>query len=376
MKIQEIRTHTLAIPHRTKYNWALGAPEGSNVVLVEVVTDDGIVGYGDACGARSAVAVAAAIHDIEYLLVGEDPFRSEMLLARLYRRGYWSNERRFANQTFAGIEMALWDVCGKALGVPAYNLLGGRIHDEIPWFGFLMGDTPEDLAEDALRHVAGGFDPLYMKIGQGEAHDLASVAAVRRAVGDGPRLRVDANERWDRFTALNMIRRLAQFGIEWVEQPTPFDDIDGVALLRAQSPIPIALDQAIYTDADVLRAIRAGAADVIVLGFHESGGLLSYRKAAAVAAAGGIVINRKGLLGESGISTLAALQVLSAIPNLVDGHQVMHQLYTEDILVDGLISIEGGRTAVPDRPGLGIELDWDRVAKFERLFEQVGQYRM
>jgi len=227
-----------------------------------------------------------------------------------------------------------------------------------------------------LRYVAGGFDPLYLKIGQGREHDLASVAAVRNAVGPGPRLRVDANESWDRFTAIGMIRRLAEFDIEWVEQPTPFHDIEGVALLRAESPIPIALDQAIYTDYDILAAIRAGATDVVVFGFHESGGLLQMRKAAAVAAAGGIAVNRKGVLGETGVSTLAALQVLATIPNLTDGHQVMHQLYLEDILVDGLISMEGGRTAVPDRPGLGVEMDWDRVAKFERLYEKVGQYRM
>jgi L-alanine-DL-glutamate epimerase-like enolase superfamily enzyme len=123
-------------------------------------------------------------------------------------------------------------------------------------------------------------------------------------------------------------------------------------------------------------AIRAGATDVVVFGFHEAGGMLAMRKAAAVAAAGGIAIDRKGVLGETGVSTMAALQVLSTIPNMTDGHQVMHQLYVEDILVDGLVSIEGGRTVVPDRPGLGVELDWDRVAKFERLYEKVGQYRM
>jgi L-alanine-DL-glutamate epimerase-like enolase superfamily enzyme len=272
--------------------------------------------------------------------------------------------------------MALYDLCGKALGVPVYNLLGGRYHVEIPWFAFLQGDSPEELAENAVEYVGRGFDPLYLKVGQGEAHDLATVAAVRNAVGPKPRLRLDANESWDRFTALGMARRLAGFDIDWLEQPTPFYDIEGVALLRAESPIRIALDQAIYTDYDILRTIRAGAADVVVLGFHETGGLLPLRKAAAVAAAGGIALNRHGVLGETGISTLAALQILSTIPNLTDGHQVMHQLYVEDILVDGLISIEGGRTAVPDRPGLGVELDWDRVAKFERLYQQVGQYNM
>ena len=100
------------------------------------------------------------------------------------------------------------------------------------------------------------------------------------------------------------------------------------------------------------------------------------KKAAAIAAAGSLDINRHGCIGETGISTLAALQVLSAIPNVTDGNQVMHELSVDDILVDGLLDIEGGETVVPDRPGLGIEINWDNVDRFEKLFERVGQYPM
>ena len=99
------------------------------------------------------MATAAAIHEVEHLLVGADPFRIEHLLELLLRRGAWSNQRRFAHQAFAGVEMALWDICGKALNQPVYNLLGGKVRDEIPWFGFLQGDDPETLAADAQRYV-------------------------------------------------------------------------------------------------------------------------------------------------------------------------------------------------------------------------------
>ena len=163
-------------------------------------------------------------------------------------------------------------------------------------------------------------------------------------------------------------------GLDWVEQPLVFYDLDGAVSLRQQVDVPIALDQAVFTDYDVLEVIRRQASDVIVLGFHETGGLLPLKKAAAVAAAGGLALNRHGVIGESGISTLAALQVLATIPNLTDGHQVMHELFVEDVLVEGLIDMEGGTTAVPDRPGLGIEINWDNVARFARLFEQIGQY--
>lgn len=376
MRVAEIRTHVLAIPHHGRYHWSIGAPPGTNNVLVEIVTDEGIVGYGDAAGIRSAAAVAAVIRDLGHLVVGEDPFHVEHLLRRIYRQGPWSNQRRFANQAIAGVEMALWDIQGKALGRPVRDLLGGPVRDEIPWFAFLQGATPESLADHARQYVSRGFDVLYLKVGIGEEQDVAAVRAVREAVGDGPRLRVDPNEAWDHLTAVRMIRRLAEYRLDWVEQPMDFQDLAGHATLRRQVPVPIALDQAVFTDADVLEVIRHDAADAVVIGFHETGGLLNLRKAAIVAAVGGLPVNRHGVLGESGLSTIAALQVLATIPNLTDGHQVMHELFVEDVLVDGLISIEGGRTAVPDRPGLGAEIDWDRVAKFERLFEEVGQYPM
>ena len=376
MKISEIRTHILAMPLHGRYHWAIGAPEGINSILVEVHTDDGIVGYGDALGSRSAVAAEATIRSVEHLLLGEDPFRVEYLLGRLYHSGVWSNQRRFANQSFAGIEMALLDVCGKALSQPVYNLLGGKIHETIGWFGFLQGGDAPTLAADARRYVERGFDVMYMKVGLGAEQDIAAVRAVREAIGDGPRLRVDPNEAWDRHTAVNMIRELARFDLDWVEQPLPAGDIAGAADLRRQVPVPIALDQALFTDTEVLEAVRRNACDVVVIGFHETGGLLPLKKAAAIAAAGSLGINRHGCLGETGISTLAALQVLSAIPNVTDGNQVMHELTVDDILVDGLLDIEGGETAVPDRPGLGIEINWDNVDRFEKLFEQVGQYPM
>src|SRR6266536_1147273 len=112
-QITSVRTTLLAIPHVRPYHWAIGAPLGTNNVLVEVETSDGVVGIGDACGTRSAIATSAAIESVVPLLIGQDPFRIEWLLGRMYRAGNWSNQRRFANQAFAGIEMALWDIAGK-----------------------------------------------------------------------------------------------------------------------------------------------------------------------------------------------------------------------------------------------------------------------
>jgi L-alanine-DL-glutamate epimerase-like enolase superfamily enzyme len=373
MKIRDIRTRCLAIPHKRAYHWSIGAPIGTNSVVVEITTDEGVIGVGEASGTRSAVGTAAVIASVKHLLLDADPFRIEWLMGRLNREGNWSNQRRFANQAFAGIEMALFDICGKALGQPIYNLLGGRVRDEIHWFGFLQGFEPSELADDAVEFANRGFDVLYMKIGLEDTRDLAAVRAVRQAIGSEVRLRVDVNEAWDRLQARRMIRALTEFDIDWVEQPLIFHDFEGTRSLRQELGVPIALDQSIFTDYDVYRACSTDAADVIVVGFHETGGLLNLKKASAVASAAGRQINRHAVWGESSISTMAALQVLATIPNLTDGNQVMTGLFINDVL-DEAEDLLKPTTRVPKNPGLGAAINWDRIDEFSSLFERVGQY--
>jgi muconate cycloisomerase len=172
-----------------------------------------------------------------------------------------------------------------------------------------------------------------------------------------------------------MLQALAPFDIDFAEQPVHWTDLEGMARLRRSVPMPIAIDQGCFTDYEAQRAIKEQAADVITVGPHEAGGLAALKKVAAVAAAGGLPICRHGVTGETGITTLAALQVLATIPNQTDGHQVMHQSLEKDIIVPGLLEFDAtGHIAVPDRPGLGIELDEDQVARYARRYETDGAY--
>ena len=213
-----------------------------------------------------------------------------------------------------------------------------------------------------------------MKVGRGSQRDRDCVEAVRRAVGDAPKLRVDANQAWQVGEAIHQLRALAPFDLDFAEQPVHWTDLDGMARVRAAVPMPVAVDQGCFTEFETLAVIQKSAADVIVVGFHEAGGLLGMKKVAAVAAAGGLPLCRHGVTGETGVSTLAALQVLATIPNQTEGHQVMHQLLPADILADGLLSFEAGHIAVPQRPGLGVELNPDRVEQYARLYEKQGPF--
>jgi len=374
MKVTGVKATILAIPNKEIYYYSQGADAGVNSVLVEVETDAGITGIGEACGDRSAEAIASIVNEAGRAAMGLSPFDIELFLHRFYRQGKWDDMRRFANQALAGVEMALWDIVGKACDQPVHRLLGGKFHDRISCFGFLQGNDPEKLAADARMWQERGFAVIYMKVGLGRQLDLACVEAVRRALGNETRLRIDPNQAWQVGEAVQMLHELAQYDIDFVEQPVYWADMDGMAHIRKSVPMSLAIDQGCFTEHEAMAAVQKQAADVITIGLHESGGILNLKKIAAVAAAGGLPICRHGVSGETGITTLASLQIMATIVNQTDGHQVMHQLLDGDTVVDGLLEFDQGHIVVPDRPGLGIELDWDRIERHARRYREEGPF--
>ena len=374
MKVTNVKTTPLAIPFKESYYYSHGVAVGINAVLVEVETDEGVTGIGEACGDRSAEAILGVVRAAARLLEGEDPLEIESFLHRFYRSAKWDDMRRFAHQALAGVETALWDIAGKVANLPVHKLLGGAYNERINHFGFLQGDDPVKLADHAQQLTDEGFSILYLKVGRGRSRDAACIEAIRERVGYEVRLRVDANMAWQVGEAIQELNALAQYGIDFAEQPVDWQNLDGLAHVRASVPMPIAVDQGCFTDKEALQVIRKDAADVIVAGLHETGGVLGMKKLAAVAQAGGLPVCRHGVMGETGVSTLTALQVLATIPNQTAGHQVMHQLNEADIVPAERLVFEGGDIVVPDRPGMGIELDRDMVEKYARKYETDGPY--
>jgi L-alanine-DL-glutamate epimerase-like enolase superfamily enzyme len=189
-------------------------------------------------------------------------------------------------------------------------------------------------------------------------------------VGDKTRLRLDANEVWDMLTARRMFEKLRPFDPEFIEQPVPARaGAEALARLRAVTAIPIAADQTVYSADDVYDICRNRSADVIVLGLHETCGVVRFRKAAAVAEAAGVNICLHGVF-ETGITTCAANQVASTLSNLDDGNQIMWQLLAEDIVRSPNLTPKDGGLAISDKPGLGFELDRDAVARAADAYRQ------
>jgi L-alanine-DL-glutamate epimerase-like enolase superfamily enzyme len=376
MKITQIKTTPLLVPYSQPYYWAQGVIEGASVVLIEVHTDDEIIGYGESIGTPSAKAIEHYLTHVARVCVGRDPFSNVRLMSdayhALFQAGGTCSSPRFSGQVLAGVEMALWDVMGKAAGRPAHDLLGGAVRDEICYFGFAQGRCAADVAADAASLAEDGFNVIYFKVGRGDALDLETAAAVRAAIGPERRMRVDPNEHWTPVDASRMIRKLLAFDVEIVEQPTQCESIAALAQVRASNPIPISADQSVFTPFDAYDVCRQQAADLIVLGLHETGGLTRFAKVAHIAEAAGINVCIHGLY-ETGITTCASNQIAATIPNLDDANQHMTRFLKWDIVKSPDLKPQNGVLPVLKAPGLGFEIDWTGVERAKQAFATQGE---
>jgi L-alanine-DL-glutamate epimerase-like enolase superfamily enzyme len=372
VRITAVTTTPLAIPLLRPFHWRSGVQEGANLVLFAVETDAGATGYGESI-CEDPAAVVAYGNLMAETFVGRSPGDVEAILGELWSAGRWRFTPRWSQQVLSGLETACWDALGKALRVPAATFFGGRVRDEVDFMGFPQGDTAEELAADAARLAAEGHRVVYLKVGRAHRDDAEIVGAVRDAIGPDRLLRVDANEAWDVPGAVDAIRRLERYDVDWVEQPVPAANVAGLAWVRRRVRTKIAADQAVHTTSELRTVLEAEAADAIVLGSHESGGLWRWRQLAYLAESHGIPLNRHACV-ESAVSTFAAVQLMSCLPNLTLGNQVMHHLLAEQVVTTPL-PLDGGRCVVPDAPGLGFELDHDAVERAHERHERRGAYR-
>lgn len=369
MKITAVHVETLELEMEEPFVIASSALAASPCDLVRVETDEGLVGFGEACPAYEFTGDTLwTVQDVigEYLgpaVIGKDPFQLEAIV-HCWERELWTVGNQAA---CAALEMALWDLQGKALGRPLYDLIGGRTRDglvEVIAWGW---DEPEALAEKTRRMRAEGITVFKIKVGDLPERDEQRVAAVREAAGPDARLTVDANQGWlDAKTAVRAIRLLEPYGIEFAEQPVRMDDLEAARFVRAHVDVPIALDETVRGPREALAAAKAGACDILVVKLMKTGGILNALKVNAIAEAAGISI-MMGNMGESSLGLAAHFHLNVALANATHCDADLPWRpggYSRDIgsglraeLRDGVSTV-----LVPQAPGLGIALDEDAIA--------------
>lgn len=372
MRITNIEATPVALPFGEDELWAFGGRRGLISILVKVETDEGVVGLGEAAAYPSADIVLAVLRSLDDLVVGEDPSCIERIVKKIEVIGTWHHVRA-TSPGIAAIEMACWDIVGKVCGQPLVNLFGGRVRDRVPFFYYLSQKSPEGMAADARTAIRQGFGTLYMKVGSDDPSlDVARVEAVREGAGPAA-IRVDANEAWSPSAAVRIVREMERFGLEMVEQPVSARNLSEMAYVRGRMNTPLLANEASWTRYDQLEVIQQNAADVISVDNQMDGGLLNMKRSAGLCETAGLPV-LKHSLGELGVAAYAATHVMASTPNFLYANQSYAAFLTDDV-VEGTDALpyKEGELAVPDGPGIGVVLDYDKVGRYAELYREKGQ---
>ncbi|MFL5419092.1 MAG: mandelate racemase/muconate lactonizing enzyme family protein, partial [Myxococcales bacterium] len=324
-------------------------------------------------GHPSVALVVSVLDSIRGLVIGEDPRRIEWILQLLLARRGLHHFRHAANVAVGGLETALWDVVAKVAGRPLADLMGGPVRERIPYYRYVPMGPSDTMAARASDGVKAGFRTVYLKSGFDRNKDVEDVAAVRAAIGPHVALRIDANEAWSPAEAMVMARQLEPFGLEFIEQPVSMYDLDGLARVRRASQTPIAANQAAWLEYNVLEIVRKRAADVVVTCPHQLHGLLAFKKAAGLCEVAGLPIVKHSF-GDLGVTTWAAAHVLATCPNATLANQTHYDLLDDDVVVGGPPTFADGALELRDGPGIGVELDREKVAHYEETYRREGEY--
>lgn len=372
MKVTDVRFHIVNVPYREPETWTFGRSWGLTSAIVEVETDEGLVGLGELPGVPTIATAVTAAREVSKLLIGEDPCEITRFLRLAWMRG-WHHFAYVGNNAVASLEMALWDILGQACGKPVSALLGGAIRETVPYYYYVWvpDRQPVTARAQAAEGVRQGFRTMYLKIGFDLLTDVGLVRAVREEVGDEIAIRVDANEAWTVFEAVVALRAFEDLDLEFLEQPIDMNDVDGLAHLRARTHTRIGANQTAWLLHKVPEIIAKQAADVIITDPHQLGGMRAFRDAASMCEAARIPLVKHSF-GDLGITTAATLHVLGGLHGPELAHQTHLTILEHDLLSEPF-EFFGGRLPVPTAPGIGVSLDREALAHYEELYERIGE---
>jgi L-alanine-DL-glutamate epimerase-like enolase superfamily enzyme len=381
MQIADVRTIPLSYRCQTPYASAAGAQVARNALVVEIETDTGLVGIGEAGSAGGPLASTQVVveQELKPLLLKEDPLRIEYLWQKMFYRSRQHGRRGIVMHAISGIDMALWDIAGKVAKLPLYRLFGAY-KDKVEAYasgGFYQeGKDIAALVEEAETAVAQGYRAMKMKIGRNPStqsnlremlphsdmcvvsleEDLARVAAVRQALGPEAKLMVDVNCAWSPALAIQMGKAMEPYNLYWIEEPVATDDIRGSAEVARALGTAISGYETEVGLYGFRELITQRAIDIVQPDIAWAGGFTECRRIAALAHAYNMMLAPHAF--SSAILLVAAMHLLASIPNglLLEFDQNPHAL-REELLKEPITADQDGFVALPDRPGLGIELD-------------------
>ncbi len=375
MKITDIRVRTVAVPIDAPTRHSYASPTHYIRNIVELDTDEGLTGLGETYSNVSK----SSFDSIKKCIIGEDPFNLEKIRIQISQRGYFTRQPLI----LAPIEFACYDLQGKFTGLPVYQLLGGKVRDSVPLSAYLFyrynnqdgtGEisNPEQMVEHCKHLVKKhGFKTLKLKAGVFDPElEFQTIVALRENFGAEYRLRIDPNAIWSPATAMRIGAKLIPYDLEYYEDPTW--GIKGLARVNEKLPIPISTNMSVIEFENLGPAVEMKAIDCILSDPWYWGGMYYTKILDMTAKHFGISVGMHSGV-ELGVGLSVMLHVASTMPNLVHAIDSHYHHLTDDIIKGKMFEYKNGSMAPPDAPGLGVELDEEKMARYESEFNAMAQ---
>ncbi|MGM8211234.1 mandelate racemase/muconate lactonizing enzyme family protein [Virgibacillus sp. W0430] len=370
MKIKEVEIYSIALPLEEPFVISYSTSYSMASIIVKVTTDTGLVGYGEGLADEHVTGeIAEGVYQViktklAPAIIGENPLHMERIHELMNKAIYGAPTAK------AAIDIACYDLAGKALGVPVYDLLGGRYHKEFPITHVLSIDTPEKMAEDAAKRVELGYASFKMKVGTDIFEDVARIKAVRERVGETIAIRVDVNQGWKTSgNTLQALEMLKGVSIDWIEQPVLADDIDAMAEVKSKSAFPLMIDEGMRGTREMRQVISKRAADKVNIKLMKCGGIYPAMKLAHMAEMAQIDC-QVGSMVESSIGSAAGFHV-SFSKKIITSVELTGPLkFSEDI---GNLHYDVPFIRLSEKPGLGVDVSEDTLKALTIISERVSE---
>jgi len=385
MKITNVRSWIVKIPWDHNPGTDVVREPGNRVfIFVQVETDEGVTGWGEVTtypGPVANRAVAAYINEIGEWLRGEDPSQIEAIWQKTFRGMTYVGTRGATTAAISAVDIALWDIRGKVLGQPIYNLLGGPVRDRIALYCHPHGnESPETIVPAALEIKAAGFkafkmDPMipHLHVGNAsyldgeldaevEAKALDTLAAAREAVGPQFEILIDAHGLYNVPAAVRLANKMAEYNIHWFEEPVPPESWKALKQVKEQVATAICTGERLHTRWEFVPIFEGGLADFIMPDVTWTGGISELKKIATMAEAYYIPISPHDASGP--VNVMAGAQVMMTVPNFYKLECHRYDFSGYNILIDQPLDVRDGCLHLTDRPGLGIEMNLETLEKY------------
>ncbi len=387
MKISKVKPWIVRIPWN---KWHSNPSEGEgtrDLVFVQVDTDEGLTGWGEITtypGDSANKAIAAFVDQIGENLKGQPVESIELIWNKIFREMTYLGTRGATSACISGIDIALWDITGKSLGLPIYRLLGGAVRECIPLYTHPPEPfSPEKAAEDAKEIVDNGYsalkmDPMMHSLPgggtsymdgeispQGEAEAIEILAAVREAVGSRVEILIDAHGMYNVPTAIRLANKMEPYSIHWFEEPTPVESWKSLKQVRESVNVPISVGERLHTRWEVSPILENGLTDYLMPDVTWTGGISELKKISTMAETYYIPVSPHDASGP--VNVVAGAHVMMTVPNFYKLETSRWDLSAYNVCIDQPLKIEQGCLILPERPGLGVELDKEWLAAHQRM---------